>query len=628
MKKCLYILVGILILSTNLFADNHMVYYSESFAKNMPEEIAIYDEDGQKIYFTMIQAGFDQGDAWKCLRESGTENYYAASTSKYKVADGESLKPSDDWLVLPKTRIFDNNAVLKWRANSISDDSNKGDTYHIFISTSGNKPENFTSQPIFSVEEETINNWTNHYVSLEEYAGQEIYIAFVNRSSDCEILAIDDIEVSGGKGSYEIINTTPDYLFDAEEFKVTAKFKAYKQIDADKLIFHLSCEGNNQSQEVAISEQISEGTEIEFSFDEPISIKVGETIKYELWAEVGNIAPNRIIYETKSYLFEPTRRTVIEEGTGMWCRYCPLGIVAIERMKEKYGGSFIPIALHYSDILAVPEYVEPLMFEQYPSGWINRKVEAQPMLKTIVDGKEDYTMEGGWETFFIEAQKETTCADISSEAYLDEAGNIKVVSKTRFAIPFENSDFRHIIVVVEDGVEGYQENGFADTDYSLDGYENMDSQIKPFIFDDVARGIAEDWQGIKGAVPSAIEAGEEYLFEYSFEAPRYNNADNLRVVVMLLDMQSGEIVNATQTDMQLSGINNLTTQRNVLFANNTLRLCPDRLYSLSVYTSQGKLAYQSSALNNQIDLSFLPKGFYVATIEYDNKKETIKIIIK
>lgn len=540
-------------------SGNQETYFYESFFATMPEGFVTADLDGQQIYFTMIQAGFDQGDAWKCLREKGTSNYYAASTSKYKSTDGIETQPSNDWLITPVVRILDTDATLTWRANSISNDSQKGDTYSIYISTTGNSPEDFVSAAVYAVEEETLNEWTTHSVSLSDFCGKDIYIAFVNQSSDCEILAIDDIEVTGGQGMYVLSTTVSEYIFGTEDVNFGLHLISYS--DAENIYNSFKVYAEIAGQPYTFNYDISDIgglREFDFMLDEinPIKVGYGESVEYTISGELDGEFTNIIKGSVSAHLFNPKRRTVIEEGTGMWCSYCPLGIIAFDRMKEKYGNELIAIALHYEDFLEVKEYVLPMFFDQYPSGWINRKVQASPMVETHINGKIEYTTEnGGWETYFTEAQSEIAKAEFKiTSAILDLENRINVSTETRFAGNYSDADYRQVFVLIEDGVEGYQINGFSGSDYSLDGWENMPENVTPYTFNDVARGIAEDWQGVECGFPASPSAGDTFSFEYQFDAPKYSDCKNLRLVAMLLDKSTGEIINASESILDTSSI--------------------------------------------------------------------------
>ena len=73
------------------------------------------------------------------------------------------------------------------------------------------------------------------------------------------------------------------------------------------------------------------------------------------------------------------RTQVIEEGTGTWCGYCPLGMEILENLyKEVKGIPYIIIAVHQAQNAFSREPMEVydyrfLTFQAFPEVWINRK---------------------------------------------------------------------------------------------------------------------------------------------------------------------------------------------------------------------------------------------------------------
>ena len=126
--------------------DDCMTYFSCGFESGMPSLTAVYDEDGHELHFTMVQSGFESRDSWRCLREEGTENYFAASASRFKAVDGKSPGPASDWMVLPPVWIRGGDATLNWESRSFNDQSSRPSTYNVYVSTSGPEPSSFTDR--------------------------------------------------------------------------------------------------------------------------------------------------------------------------------------------------------------------------------------------------------------------------------------------------------------------------------------------------------------------------------------------------------------------------------------------------------------------------------------------------
>ena len=539
-----------------------VVLHQTDFNTGIPSDYAIYDLDGQTHHYTMVQEGLDQGLAWTTLRETGTSNYYAASTSKYKVAKGETAAPANDCMVSSRIRILAADAQITWRAQSLCTNINTGDCYEVRVSTSGNKPEDFTDAPVFSIEEETVNEWTERTASLGAYAGKDVYIAFVNRSLSKEILAIDDICVSSSHGNFYLTSEVDEHVFGTAPLQISARLHSNSSSPLTR--FTACCKvANEELRREYTGLSLQPGEAFLFEFEKTFPLTPGDTLAYNLWVEIEGERPDTLKGYAVSFLFKPTRRTVIEEGTGMWCGYCPIGTVAMQRMKEKYPDAFIGIATHYEDILEVEGYARPLYFSAYPMGIVNRKYEAEPMVLAEVDGKEDYSLlHGGFETAFLKEQTEVALADVSLTA-TEENKRISVSAEARFAVNVEQADFRWVFVTVEDAVEGdgfYQTNYMSGkTQYDLDGYEDLPDRIIPYTFNDVALSIADHLYGFEGSLPASIEAGKSYTFDRQFTVSNIRNAANVRIVAMLLDGKTGHVVNATQQPLYPTGIDAPTT---------------------------------------------------------------------
>ena len=545
-----------LLAAMNVLAGNDQtVVHQCDFNSGIPSDYAVYDLDAQTHHYTMVQAGIDQGVAWTDLREKGSSgNRYAASTSKYK---GNEVRPADDWLVTPRMRIMSADAVISWRAQSLCENSKKGDTYEVRVSTSGNRPEDFVDEPVALVEQETVNQWTLREADLGRYAGQDVYIAFVNRSEMCEILAIDDICVKSGHGAYEVRSAMQEYVFGSETQHLAGVLHSNTLDGITSFTACCKVNGKEYRREYT-GVNVNAGEDFYFEFEESFEVPYGDTLRYQIWADVEGYRADTLTTHLVTMLFDAKRRTVFEEGTGMWCGYCPLGIIAIDRLKEKYPDDFIPIAVHYDDALEVDGYSRELYFSSFPIAWVNRKYETVPMVLVETENGMDYTMgSGGFETALLDEQAKRTFAEVHPQASMSDQ-EVTVEVETRFAVSRQGVDFRLAFVVVEDHVEGdkfYQANYLnMMPDYSLDGFNEMDDYIRPFVFQDVARDVAGNYKGIPASTMIEVKAGETYRFRHTFTVDNVSDPANARVVVMLLDYATGHVVNAAQTQMTVTGI--------------------------------------------------------------------------
>lgn len=556
MRKKYSTLLSGLMLSLGAWAQGESVaVHSCNFDDGIPSTYSTYDLDQQTHHYTMVQVGIDTGVAWVALREQGNKsNRYAASTSKYK---GTEVQPANDWLVTPRMRIMSTDAQLSWRANSVCENIQKGDLYEVRVSITGNRPEDFIDAPIAVVDGESINAWTERTASLGAYVGQDVHIAFVNRTEMGEILAIDDICVTSGYGSYQVVDAMGSHVFGSESGRISGILRS---LTLDNITaFTAYCRvGEKVLSRQYTDIHVGRGEDFRFEFAESVAMPYGDTLRYQLWADIQGERSDTLDCQLVSLHFRPTRRTVVEEGTGMWCGWCPLGIIAMERMKQKYPGEFIGIATHYDDELEVEGYARPMHFSSYPSGWINRTIETVPMIKVPVGKGEDYTTESGaWETYFLAEQAQVTVADVDVSATLVDT-EIDVNATIRFARHYSDGDFRLSFVVVEDNLEGerfYQTNYLNGlTEYTLDGFAEQPYHIFPFVFQDVARHLAGGLEGLSGSVPTSIVAGQDYTYHHRIAVPCVNHPEHVRIVALLLDANTGRVVNANQCVLTLDGI--------------------------------------------------------------------------
>jgi hypothetical protein len=137
--------------------------------------------------------------AWE-VREDFNDNVnqcVAFSTSWY-----EPAAASDDWMWTPLIAIPSTGATLSWRAKTY--DARFRDGYEVRVmkaeaGTPGGADGELGNQlsastQVFSVDQEN-TGWTAHSLSLADFAGHGIRIAFRNNSIDKFLLVVDDVRV-------------------------------------------------------------------------------------------------------------------------------------------------------------------------------------------------------------------------------------------------------------------------------------------------------------------------------------------------------------------------------------------------------------------------------------------------
>lgn len=613
------------------------VYLSCGFDDGIPATFMRSDNDGCELHFTMTQLGFESRDSWITLREEGTENIYAASTSKHKSIKGEDPKPADDWLVTPEIWIKGSSATLSWKGMSVNESSSKASSYRVMVSTAGQRPEDFSGEPIAIIENEAIGSWTPHEIDLSAYEGQKIFLAFVNNSLSCEMLAIDDIRVEGLKGLAELVITPGDYYLGGEDVEIGGTVTPYTDTPVETI--SLVCTTPDGKEMTLDYENLGlkYGEVFTFSFPEKIHSSYGESVSFSVAAKINGVDFGVTERQTRVLAFKPSRKVVVEEVTGMWCGYCPEGIVAMETLQENYPDEFIGIAVHYQDALEAPGYpaAEVAFPGGAPSGWFDRKVySTKPMINTLINGKYTYvTTMGGFETILLERLEELPEAEVQTAVAVAD-GKISVDSKVRFPFTHEEIDCRLAYILVEDHVRGdgfYQTNYHSGRNEIIGGFEELPDIIVDFEFNHVMRAVYGGYNGLEGVVPSSVKAGEEYTFAGSWDLPAADiNLTNAKLVSVIIDGASGEILNGFSSPLISAGTDLLTasgTAPVISQSHDSLTASAEGEISLTLFDLAGNKVLSANGRDTvSLDTSSL-HGMFIARASAGGKETTMKIAL-
>lgn len=272
-----------------------------------------------------------------------------------------------------------------------------------------------------------------------------------------------------------------------------------------------------------------------------------DAVPFNSWGEVN--------YSLNPATYFP-RRIVMEEATGTWCGWCPRGMMTIEQMKKKYPDNFIAIAIHKDTEMQVDKSYKPFldMVTEYPSARINRKDWRSPWpfdLENIMDKGE---------------------AKVTTQARCLSAKEVEVESETVFGFSdSETVEYRLAYVVTEDNVGPYKQANYYSNPTAVDNPDDLmnwwvhQSSPVEVMFNEVARAIYS-YDGVEGLLPKAVTEGETYKTKYTLTVPdNVKDLSNVRIVTLLLDTRTGEILNAdlcSLSDIPDTSISNITADDN------------------------------------------------------------------
>lgn len=314
------------------------------------------------------------------------------------------------------------------------------------------------------------------------------------------------------------------------------------------------------------------------------------------------------------------RNVLMEEFTGLWCGWCPRGARAMELLSEKYGDKFIPVAVHGYETEAYysPEYAYVLQNfagSGFPSATLNRLSTSDPYYGT---GSADFGVVKDIEDVIWRRPTEAD-VQISDLEWDEERQVLTVESTTTFHINSDYCPYGLAYALTEDGLKNIQTNyypimyGSSPEDLPED-LRDLASYPSSWVTDinHVARAI-RDADGMEGSLGETVQANVPVTHVYEFHRPdNVVNMANTHIIVMVVDRESKEIINAVQLPTRpVTGVKTLASesQRPVL------QLVPGGLEVLAhgtavnIYAADGKLIRQVKAQDSA--RITVPAGCYV-----------------
>lgn len=237
------------------------------------------------------------------------------------------------------------------------------------------------------------------------------------------------------------------------------------------------------------------------------------------------------------------RTQVIEEGTGTWCGFCPFGIEILENLyKEVKDVPYIVIAVHQAQNAFSREPMEVydyrfLTFQGFPEVWINRKKRTGLFNHEI--------------PLALKEQSQQTPFNIKTKITKTDTFDYDITLTTTLGFDNHNTSLRIQYVLVEDHVGPYMQANYAQNYaqyFPHSAWLNKPNPAQTF-YNDVARAIYPVGESAEreGVLPTEMRRGVPVSQTFHIFLPgSVQNASRLRIVGLLLDTQTGEILNADQ----------------------------------------------------------------------------------
>ena len=319
-------------------------------------------------------------------------------------------------------------------------------------------------------------------------------------------------------------------------------------------------------------------------------------------------------------LYQPEKRVIGEEGTGTWCGWCVRGIVYMDSMLMKYPDTWIGIAVHNGDPMTVDEYDEAIGFTGFPSGLINRTIDLDP---------------SGFEAAYLSEIEAVAPAGIiiENKAYNPSTAELTFTLTSDFVTNAEN--FRFSAVLIENHVTNIGSGWAQSNAYSggasgeMGGFEDLPSPVpaSDMIYMDVARALIGGFDGIEGSLPANLEEGNSYSYDFSTTVSDEWNIENIEIVGMLINNNTGKIENATKNHAVITSLDNSLVNKNKLlvYPNPTrdiLKIENMVAGNIHIYNLNGQLLMEKLNVKRgaELDFSGFESGTYI--IKIINEKES------
>lgn len=342
---------------------------------------------------------------------------------------------------------------------------------------------------------------------------------------------------------------------------------------------------------------------------------------------------------------------LLEELTGTWCKWCPLGYGVMNYLVDRWpdtdtGARVIGLAYHNSDPMAV-DVMEAAMAEisvslgmkGYPSITVNREVSILPENASIIEYVEKLTSQ---KSFVKTAIDKVEAGE----------GKLRVHYSNTFTFDCDAIPFRVVAVVREDEMSGagpkwYQSNGIVSYGYTaehiaevfgedmvpyMEMFTDGEAKVKDMVYPDVARQACPDVTGRPETY--TFSAGEPVKGVMEFDLTEdVSDLNNTSVVLALIDSRTGQILGADRVEHNdytpyTGGIRQDVNGRDVRIMKgaDSVWITTDRDGVVECYSPVGTVLYRGTVAEGHNSVCVARGGFVVVRI-VDSGCVTVKKLV-
>ncbi len=544
--------------------------------------------------------------------------------------------PTDNWMITPQLDITSADMWLTWKAQSVHHDM--PESYEVLVGTDKDDLDSY--EKIFSTDAENYF-WQDHMVSLSKYKGQKVYVAFRHTSNQKYLLAVDDVFVGElATTSLKGIDQTARFAGLNAAGRVGVEGQAWN-VGAPIKINEFRCTLADGSVQTLVPNkaELATGDSLAWHFDVPAELN--KTSVYNVTA-VDDKGNTYALASDSVFCSNYPRTMVVEKFTGLWCNSCPAMDPVLYAMEHRYGNQMIEIVA-YGGSTTMPEanllyddcYLNNVHVVNYPTVYYNHIYSSA---QTDTRDTNTFANAAAKSCYALATLQSATIAD----------STISGTASCEFAYDFDNSAnrYRWGFALVEKKVECPIRQTNNCTVQQNNEYYYLPQNVPGTLHfcKSIARGFSDEttkatFKGLKESIPSTIEAGKSYTYNFSLALPSgVSNADasNLKLVAYVLNNFTGEIINAAVMDVAKGNSDGIAQAEGAAtvsapcigFSSAYCSVAyPDGKPGVAtVYSVDGKALLRSSA--SSFSISHLPAGTYIVRAVSATGATTVSKVVK
>lgn len=301
------------------------------------------------------------------------------------------------------------------------------------------------------------------------------------------------------------------------------------------------------------------GNPFYFTHSTPYSIPATSGLyTFKIWAtnmNSGNadeVTSNDTITYTMVVLSTlPTKKVLVEEGTGAWCGYCVDGAVTLQNILNSKSNA-IGLAIHNGDAMSFTDgnTLNSTYAGGYPSGWVDRY---------LFDG---FTTVGqsrsNWTTMANDRLTHVVPASVTINHTYNQSTRVITATVTANYYGITSGDQRVNLIIAEDSVSG------SGTGYNQANYYNgtpghpcyqKGNPIIGYQHRHVARHFAGGTWGSNLVIPASTTDGGSYSKVYTYTLPASVNENRVHLIATVqkynTDIKKRAILNSAEQHLNI-----------------------------------------------------------------------------